>query len=269
MKLRSTPRTRDLLSNIILDTYFLTAYSLLNITPDSPNNALPMTSPWKQFRTLAFSIVIAVAALGPDSAQAAVSYLMVQGQFPAGGAVQTYRWKVEYTDPDATGQDLLDAIFGVAGATDGNSFAMAGDVSTGVKYKVYSFGNFVDQFFVQGNAGSPTPPYVYNVSSSWNYFNAGGSYDGDAYDPTLWAYANSGTVDRMLDGAGPAYDAWVFGLNPTLTGSPSSYFTGNYQLVSNSGGFIVSFASAVPEPGRAVLLVLGFAFVSLRRRRTA
>lgn len=213
-------------------------------------------------------IALLAFALGVSKLSATTSYLSVEGVFS--GTPTAYKWVVNYTGSTLlTGQDLLNAVFGVpnnGAPLLANQDYMAGTTTNGVLYHNYSFGLAVTQFFVAGKAG----PNGFVDTGYWSYFANGGG--GDFYnspsgiypnDGTNWNYASTGGTGRTLadqTGTGAsAFDAWLFGdgsntpsLNPTATS-----FAGATQI----------HVSSAPEPGRFLLAMFSCTMVTLRRKR--
>lgn len=225
-----------------------------------------------RFHITLASLMLALA-LCANSAQGAVSYLLIQGEFNALSAGdETYKWKVNYTGSSLiTGQDLLFAVFGAPVLVSGISY-MSGNTTHGVSTLYFDgFGYSPQQFFNNGFAGeisSDDAPYPY-----WNYYAAGGDGDsGDVFANGTWTFAeNDGALSRQLvDGS---FDAWTYGEYQTapVSGSGNSPtigdFTGAETLIGSGTGFTVYSIAAAPEPSRGILLVLaGIALISRRRR---
>lgn len=231
-----------------------------------------------QRSNLILASLIFALVLGVSTAQGAVSYLSIQGEFDSFSAgVETYKWKVDYTGSSlVTGQDLLNAIFGAPVLVSGSTY-MAGNTNHGVLYTFYSgLGYSPQRFYTDGLAGPLTPP-LWN-GTYWAYFNAGGAYDDGVditpYDDALWGYANTGGADRILADSDldvtlnePSFNAYVFGTGVTPSGNPSSTFTGLETLFSSGTGYNVYSIAAAPEPSRSLLLLLaGIALITRRRR---
>lgn len=228
---------------------------------------------------------------------------MVQGPLGVGGTSQTYKFRVEYsgaltipgfqpTPPGVpvpfvnTGQALMAAVFGNGVTTaDGVYSNSVGTAGAG--------GGFLSSFQM---AGGPlvASGWNYPIDPQWGAFSAGGSYintfpDPDisgTYDPGIWTEAKTGMSTRYLsDGS---FDAWVYGTMtetefldewgyPIVTFAPPTGvtptladFSGIETKVSANGlSYSVYLITAVPEPGRMLLCLLGFTAVIARRSRRA
>jgi hypothetical protein len=233
-----------------------------------------------------------------NSAQGAISYLLIQGEFDGASAgLETYKWKVVYNsslqitgldiDEQNTGLALLAAVFG------NGSKSASGIYGNTTNQVDISFG-FLNSFTLGGIQVFSGPNYP--LDPQWGYLNAGGSFIDTFSFPIVtgnyangsWLGANTGILGRQL--ADGSYDAWTNGVlvdtftvdsggfkiyNPhPVTGSGNSPALGDFSgietsLYSTSNYTVYSIASA-PEPSRSMLLLLaGAAFVTRRRRSSS
>ncbi len=212
------------------------------------------------------SLIIAIS-LATNSAQGAVSYLLIQGEFDGASAgLETYKWKVDYNPSTLliTTQDLL--------------LAVAGPSTFAATY-LYS-GTYVDSLAINGTTiteilGGP------NSGTSWFNMVSGGSFDttwsaplSGIYPANIWTQSH-GISERDL--ANNSFDAFVYGefdntYYPTVTVNgiqPTiADFTGTETLVSSAGGVSIYSIAAAPEPSRSILLLLAGIALVTRRRRT-
>lgn len=202
-------------------------------------------------------------------ASGAVSYLLVQGPFGAGDAVETYKWKVNY-DPGqlVTGQDLLNVVFGIpadsgTNYTDGFGgtnpyFVSSNGSQLGAGYINFSFGPFLESFTIKGKKVAQSIFY----SPSWSYYNGGGVYPNEN-----WFASDTGTGSRNLTNG--SFDGFVFGTDsgdPNYV-PPAIVGTENSPQVTNFLSATLIDISGAPEPGRTFLLLIGAGSLVMRRRR--
>lgn len=235
-----------------------------------------------RFNVTLVSLILAVS-LAANSAEGAISYLLIQGEFDSGSSgVETYKWKVDYIGSSLiTGQDLLNAVFGAPVLVSGSTY-MAGNSSHGVNYTYYDgLGYSPQQFFTSGLAG-PLTPVVFD-GNYWAYYNAGGGYDDTsgfadpasaAYADNIWTSANTGSADRKLLDRDldanlnePSFDGYIYGTgSPNPSGNPADSFVGQETLFLSGAGYTVYSMASTPEPSRSVLLL--FAAIALMTRRS-
>jgi hypothetical protein len=214
------------------------------------------------------------------------SYLLVQGPFGASNAEETFKWEVNYQAGDLqTGQNLLNVVFGVpifsgSDYTDlyGDTYPYwtSGNSTQGAGYIYYpQFGQFLLASITLDSVTVLQDP---SYSPGWNYYVAGGGSNyGDGYaNNGSWTYSADGLGSRSLtppdaasDGSSQpgSFDGWVFG--DTDYGATSTIDNGTVGGTNDDGSassginapFVANFADAtlidVPEPGSAVLLILG------------
>lgn len=222
--------------------------------------------------------LLSILTLICTNAAGAVSYLLVQGPFGPGNAVQTFEWKVIYDAGSVTtGLDLLKEIFGTptaSGTYDDAFFGTydyfkSGNTTTGAAFIDFGpSGLFTESFTLGGKKVAMDPSY----DPGWNYYAAGGSGSGHvtpsnlsgSYDPSSWTYSDDGTSTRTLsDGS---FDGWVYG----ETFPPDAIVGASYTpTISNFAGATVINLSSAPEPGRTMLLLMGLAGLMLQRRTAA
>ena len=118
--------------------------------------------------------------------------------------------------------------------------------------------------------------------NSWSYWAAGGDYD-DEYSfvtsPNGWNGSGTGYTARLLGNG--SFDGWGYGgfdldynpvAYPTGVGTTAGGFADLTTIVASGTGLngltYNVFAVAVPEPSRAILLLLGGMALVMRRRRT-
>jgi hypothetical protein len=220
------------------------------------------------------------------SLRADTSYLLIQGPFGAGGAEETFKWKVNYPSGVLqSGQDLLSAVFGSPSLsavpyTDAYSsdynYYIAGNGAKGVGY--IDFGSSVSAppstpvspFVVSFTLASTPVAQDTSFNPAWSYEVAGGTGDNAVgtypnesygnYAPNVWNFSNDGILSRgVTDGS---FDAWVFGStysSPEIDGS-------NVTTADFVGATVINVA---PEPSSAALLAFGMSgmLAFLKRRR--
>jgi hypothetical protein len=212
------------------------------------------------------------------SLPATTSYLLIQGPFGAGNTEQTYKWQVNYDGAAITnGLQLIFAVLGTptlngtyaddfSGVYDYFTSSNAGnaagyiDFTAGLNTALSNASLFTESFTLNSKKVAQGTGY----DPSWNYFVKGGSGSGHggAYTDPDWEYSDDGLNTRLVGNT--TYDAWVFGgfgteiTNGTTVNAPSA--------LSFAGATIINF-SAVPEPGRAALLLAGLVTLTLHRRR--
>lgn len=210
------------------------------------------------------ALLAAVSALRADT-----SYLLIQGPFGAGSAVQTYQWKVLYAPGSLiTGLDLLNAVLGApvkTGTTYTDGFAgtydlyRAGSTAKGASYIDFSIAQNGSQLFTLSFTLNSTAVAMSSFyDPGWNYYVAGGAYASNA-----WTYSDDGIGTRTL--ADGSFDGWVFGTTfPEAPIAPTATAGDNNPV---SGNFAAATVVNVPEPGSAGMLILGVAGLLIRRRR--
>lgn len=243
-------------------------------------------------RLLAFTAVLCTWGTG----YAASSYFLLQGTFGPNGEYETHKFRVEYdTTLQVTGLDSAYQNTGVAllAAIFSNGTASPTGVYSNSIGTVDASGGFLTSFALGG--GAPVFAGAYPSGPQWGYFAAGGSYidtwggTSGSYAAGIWTQTASGMDTRYLtDGS---YDAWTLA-NMIPTGvfdewgqiynfGPPNPAGGNQPLLADfagSGyieqkvsadglGYSVYRVTAVPEPGRALLLLVGVCGATLRRRR--
>jgi hypothetical protein len=214
-------------------------------------------------------LILAALTMLCIGARADDSYLLLQGPFGSGGAVDNYMWEVLYQPGSlSTGQSLLNSVFGVpqdTGTTYPDAFAgqyelfKSGNSTLGASY--INFGTSADpslfaiSFTIQGTAVIQDTSY----SPGWNYYVAGGG-GSESYPSGAWTYSEDGSQSRLL--ANGSFDAWEYG---------STFPPGTVAGAANSPTS-QDFASAtvinlVPEPASASFLLAGALIIGMRRRR--
>ena len=213
---------------------------------------------------------LATAGLG------ATSYLLVQGPFGSGGATQTFKWQVNYSNGQlVTGQDLLKAVFGTPVSTGTYDDAFFGTYpyltstngSLAAGYISFSEGPFPESFTINGTKVAQDTDY----DPFWYYqVSKGTDTSSTVYPSGLWTEAQAGAVSRFLtDGS---FDSWTFGpFGVSVAGSDGSTGTSlvNDPVASSFSGATVINLAAAPEPGRMMLLATGLLVAGLRRRRVS
>jgi hypothetical protein len=232
----------------------------------------------------------------PHSLEAASSYFMVQGPLGGGGAYETYKFRVEYTgvlsipgfsaSEQNSGHTMLAALFGTG------TYQASGTYSNSLgTVKIPS--SFMNSFQMAG--GPEVGAGIYPTGPQWGYFVAGGSYvnefpgmpttSGD-YDSSAWTSSYTGVNGRYLEDG--SIDAWshavmtdtgidddwgdvmIFtppvGVLPTLADFSGSGYT-ETKVSANGLSYSVYLITAVPEPGRMLLCLLGVTAVIARRSR--
>jgi hypothetical protein len=247
---------------------------------------------------LATCAVVLVSAV-PLTLEAASSYFMVQGPLGAGGTYQTYKFRVEYsgvltipgynaeeTPLVNSGEALIAAVFGNGVTTESGVYSNSVGTAT-------IPGGFLSSFQMAG--GSSVAAGIWPTGPQWGAFSAGGTYVdtwadpviNGVYTPGIWTEAKTGMATRYLsDGS---FDAWVYGnMSPTdfedewgfpiMTFAPPTGVTPTLADFSGSGytetkvsanglSYSVYLITAVPEPGRMLLCLLGITAVIARRSR--
>lgn len=246
-------------------------------------------------RSLFLRSCFAISVLGVCLAQlrteaaVTVHYLMIQGDFNSSlTGTETYKFRFEYdtavTPALGTGQDLLNVVFGVRGPTPTlleqggltKTFYHSTNGAYGATYEYFeSFdGYIVSQFTINGQTFPGSPLFT---GSYWNYQAAGGS--GDAYGgdypfltedepPVLgWTSAWDGIDTRYL--ANGSFDGYTYGNGANseeLENLPTASNYSDLSLMFTVNGISV-YGNAVPEPGRAMLIMVGLIFAGLHRFR--
>lgn len=212
--------------------------------------------------------LILVITLAANSAQGAVSYLLIQGEFNAGSlGEETYKWKVNYNTGElVTSLDLLNAVFGVPSAngtyTDAFSgvypYLSAGNSTQGAGYFDFGGGSlFLESFTLNSTKVAQDTDY----DPSWSSHVAGGfgtNHGGSYPNAGTWTYSDDGITTRQI--ADNSFDGWVFGA--------SSFNSGNNPLVADFSGATVINYSATPEPSRSLLLLFAGIALMMHRRRS-
>lgn len=179
------------------------------------------------------SIIAALLLAVCGSVQADTSYLLIQGPFGTSGAVETFKWQVNYTAGEiTTGFDLL-------------TMALS---SQELQYTPDSgYGAFVNGFTLGGTSVPSNYP-----TATWLYYSAE-----VAGNP--WTYSEVGASSRdLVDGS---FDGWVYGVstcNPdtwALTYSDPIVGTGNMPTTENFS--IATNIEVVPEPSSIALIFAG------------
>jgi hypothetical protein len=222
------------------------------------------------------------------------SYFMLQGPLGPTGGYVTEKFRVEYTgtlqisgfssNAQNSGLTLLAAVFG-------NGTMAPTGVYTNSVGTADAGGGFLSGFQLSGGGMVFPGPWPYGAQ--WNYFVSGGSYLNTFPDPdeignypdAAWTWSFTGMSDRFLENG--SIDAWSYaagtqvgedewgpimvpplpsGVQPTLADfSGPSYME---TLISGSGlPYSVYRISAVPEPGRAMLFLVGAVVIVARRSR--
>lgn len=207
------------------------------------------------------------------------SFLLIQGNFGVGNTLETHLWEVVYQPGQlSTGQDLLDAVFGVpvdTGMEKQDAFGRtlplysAGTSSLGATYMYYNdFGAFIlDSVTILNTTVEQVPDPI--SGSGWNYYLAGGTgsfippdYIPGSYQADVWTFSGDGSGTRILGDM--SFDGWVFGEaypNTAMIDGGDSTFAPTSE---NFGGATVIM---VPEPGGMLLVLVGLAGLGLCRRR--
>jgi len=222
--------------------------------------------------TLAAAFCVASTGLSAEN----TSYLLIQGPFGSSGAEETFEWQVEYPAGTLqTGQDLLNAVFGTPtlSGTYTNAFSetfneySAGNSSTGVSYIDYgtSPNTLTEPFAISFSLDSEMVEQDTAYNNGWNYYVAGGgggnggdNLGGPYANNGSWIYANDGSYSRNL--ANGSFDAWAFG----SFNNPPGIAGSNYApTVPDFSGAIILL---IPEPGGALLLILGASGLLILKR---
>jgi len=222
---------------------------------------MTLSSKWQK-PTLLVSALAVWAVVSP--CRAATSYLEIQD--PAG----TYQYQVNYNSGTLlSGADLLSAVFGAPTDTGTKSYGYEVYTSTSkygsVSYLDYSFGLSVMGFTVAGSTYA-TDPSTYDPA--WNYYVAGGSgtYGGTYANTGSWTFADDGADTRNLGNG--SYDGWVFGETGYPTGTTATIAGSQYQpTTADFTNGNVTVINLVPEPSRAVLMMVGLGVICGQRRR--
>lgn len=223
-------------------------------------------------------LLIAVLMTAGSLLRADTSYLLVQGPFGAGDAVETYMWKVLYNPGSLTSsQDLLNAVFGDpvnTGTTHIDAYGTprpyytAGNATLAIGYQyIASFGSFlVESFTIAGK------PVIIDGDGNpaWISYLAGGSgspppdYLPGNYANGAWTSSGDSLPGRTL--ADGSFDGWVFGAaypdpSPEIAGGTGVYAPNAANFAS------ATVVNLVPEPGSTLLLAIGLGGLIARRRR--
>lgn len=228
-------------------------------------------------KKLLFQLILCIAT--PLSAlNANSSYLLIQGDFdPNNPALETHLWEVVYqSGQPGTGQDLLNAVFGVpidTGMQKADAFGTlrpvfsAGNTTLGATYMYYaSFDSLLlDSVTIGGLTEGQNP----TQTEGWNYYVAGGSgssippgFTPGNYPSGTWTFAGDGAKTRNLSDL--SFDGWVFGesfpATATIAGGDSTY-------APLADRFANATLIVVPEPSGTLLFLLCLGALNLRRRR--
>ncbi|WP_211325638.1 PEP-CTERM sorting domain-containing protein [Roseimicrobium gellanilyticum] len=244
--------------------------------------------------------LLAPASLWAQSGTSS-SYFMLQGPLGPGGAYVTEKFRVEYTGlltipgyqpaPPGSPQPLVNSGEALLVSIFGNGVTVPSGTYTNSVGTVEAGGGFLSGFQLSG--GGMVYPGPWPFGAQWNYFVSGGSYENTFADPVeignypdaTWTWSYTGMSDRYLEDG--SIDAWSYaagtqvgedewgpimvpplpsGVQPTLADfSGPGYME---TLISGSGlPYSVYRISAVPEPGRAMLLLVGAIVIVARRSR--
>lgn len=235
---------------------------------------------FQRFQVTLASLTLALA-LSANSAQGAVSYLLIQGNFDGVPGMETSRWQVTYNPATLiTGYDLLKFVLGspspIALHTEATSTSVwTADATTWKATYDTTYGSHFISSFTRNGIDLTSN---FSISQGWNYYVAGGggsygsNYIGAPYLPSSWTFSNDGSETRTLsDGS---FDAWTFGSTGIYDPDtfeelvPPDTVVGYSPLAANFSGATVNLApAAAPEPGRSMLLLFaGMALISRRRR---
>jgi hypothetical protein len=217
-----------------------------------------LKNPMKKLFVIAAALLAVVTASKADT-----SYLLIQGPFGAGGAEETFKWKVDYqTGALVSGQDLLFTILGNPSLSGtfadgfGGQYSQytSGNSTKGASYIDFGGGSlFAISFTLGGTTLTMDPSY----SPGWNYYVAGGS-GSQTYDNGTWTYSNDGQGSRTL--ADGSFDAWVYGGT-----FPAATIGGSGNTPTTSDFASATAVQAVPEPSSIAFMLLGAgALVALR-----
>lgn len=239
-------------------------------------------------RKLVAHLLLLTCLAWPISGKGAtfISYLLVQGPFGPSFALETQKWEVRYEEGTlTTGQDLLNAVFGVpSGALptidSANPTYTTTETFGGGPYDYFKSGNssqrvnYIDftanlntsyentSLFVESfTLNSINVAMASNYSTGWSYLNAGGTDGATPYDAGTWTIGNVGQQSRTL--TNNSFDGWLFG---DFSGEVVDGTTSNAPLTGSFAGAQVINLS-VPEPGRLILFCLGGVALIWQRRR--
>lgn len=253
--------------------------------------------------SLLATCAVAFLTAVPHALEAASSYLTIQGPLGSGGTYQTYKFRVEYSgvltipgfqpDPPGvpvpfvnTGEALIAAVFG-------NGVTTANGIYSNSVGTATIPGGFLSSFQMTG--GSSISAGVWPTGPQWGSFSAGGTYVdtwatpviNGVYDSGIWTESKTGMATRYLsDGS---FDAWAYGnmtdtgfedefgfpimtfapptgVTPTLADFSGPGYT-ETKVSANGLAYSVYLITAVPEPGRMLLCLLGVTAVMARRSR--
>ncbi|WP_038166872.1 PEP-CTERM sorting domain-containing protein [Verrucomicrobium sp. BvORR106] len=238
--------------------------------------------------TALLSIVSLSGILLPTRTEAAVMvhFLVIEGDFDTNStALESFKFRFEYdtaqTPALQTGQDLLNVLFGVRGSTptvlNGKTFFSSTNGSYGATYEYFSSFDayIVSQFTINGVTFPGSP--LFTNGKYWNYQVAGGSgdfYEGnypflDENNNPAWTSAWDGISTRNLSNG--SFDAFTFGTgaNSDIAANlPTAANFSNLTALFTTANGITVYGSAVPEPGRSMLLAAGCVLLVFRRRRS-
>jgi hypothetical protein len=248
-------------------------------------------------------VVLSFVASSTLRAQAtSSSYFMVQGPLGAGGAFETFKFRVEYSGmltipgyqpPVGPPQPLVNSGEALLVSIFGNGVTVPSGTYTNSVGTAVVGGGFLSGFQMAG--GALTFSGSYPDGPQWGYFAAGGTYVNYFEDPVIngtfdsgvWTQSPVGMSTRYLtDGS---FDAWSYGLlTPTDEEDPWGFpifdnappvgvlptladFSGPgyMETLISAGGlpYSVYRITAVPEPGRALLFLVGTVALVARRSR--
>lgn len=249
--------------------------------------------------SLLATCAVALVSAVPLTLKAASSYFMVQGPLGPGGTYQTYKFRVEYsgvlTIPgyNATASPLVNSGEALMAAVFGNGVTAATGVYSNSVGTATIPGGFLQSFQMAG--GPAVAAGIWPTGPQWGSFSAGGTYVdtwadpviNGVYAPGVWTEAKTGMATRYLsDGS---FDAWAYGtmtdtglddewgfdimafapptgVTPTLADFSGAGYA-ETKVSANGLSYSVYLITAVPEPGRMLLCLLGFTAVIARRSR--